>query len=343
VDARTRRLAEEITDFPDVLPRWLAAMRRGDFEEAWRQTDRIELPRRAAEKRGNFRREPHHLVWNGEPFAGRRVLVRCEHGLGDTIQFARYFPVLRQEASCVIAKVQPALLELFAGMGGIDLLINGWTAEPDPEHDLEIECMELPYAFRSTPGTLPAKVPYLPISRIEDASALRVEWPKNEQRIAVVWSASSWDTTRSVSLAQLAPIFRVEGCRFYSLQQGREREEMRTSGFPIEPLSERTEGAREAAAAMLAMDLVIAIDGMPAHLAGALGRPTWVLLQHTADWRWMDTGTSSPWYPTMRLFRQPAPGEWEPAIEQMASALAQWATREPRTRGEALILPRAAS
>ena len=204
--------------------------------------------------------------------------------------------------------------------------------------------MELPYAFRSTPETLPAKVPYLPIARIKDeARELEVQWPEDCRRIGVVWSASSWDTTRSISLAQLAPIFAVKGCRFYSLQQGPERDDVHTSGVPIEALSEQTEGAREAAAAMLEMDLVIAIDGMPAHLAGALGRPTWMLLQHTPDWRWMNAGTHSPWYPTMRLFRQPAPGEWASAIEQMAAALEDWVRSNEPAGSEALTSPRAAS
>jgi hypothetical protein len=319
-------------------------MRCGDFEAAWRETDRIELPQRAAEKAGNFQRGPHHLVWNGESFEGKRVLVRCEHGLGDTIQFARYFPALRQQASLVIAKVQPALLELFAGMKGVDLLINAWTTQPDPEHDVEIECMELPYAFRSTPDTLPAEVPYLPVARIrQTAREVNLKPAVGQRRIGVVWSASSWDPTRSISLAQLAPLFGMKGCSFYSLQQGPEREDVRTGAFPVDPLSTQTEGALEAASAMLSMDLVIAIDGMPAHLAGALGRPTWVLLQHCADWRWMESATRSPWYPTMRLFRQPLPGQWEPAIEQMAEALQQWTASEAPTQPEGFTAPRAAS
>src|SRR4051812_38093385 len=99
----------------------MAAMMRGDFEAAWRQTDRIELPRQEAERRGSFTRAAHHLVWNGTSFDNRRVLVRCEHGLGDSIQFLRYLPRLRQRARVVIVKVQPMLLQLFTGMSSIDL------------------------------------------------------------------------------------------------------------------------------------------------------------------------------------------------------------------------------
>jgi hypothetical protein len=153
----------------DVLSGWLAAMYAGDFEAAWQQTDRIEIPRRAAESAGNPQPRPEQLVWNGQAFEGKRVLVRCEHGLGDSIQFLRYVPLLRSRAAEVIVKLQPPLLALFSGMAGVDQLINAWTPEPDPPHDIAIECMELPYAFRSTISTLPAEVPYLPVERIRSA------------------------------------------------------------------------------------------------------------------------------------------------------------------------------
>jgi hypothetical protein len=299
-------------------------MRRGDFEAAWRETDRIELPRRLAEPRGEFVREPHHLTWDGSPFDGQRVLVRCEHGLGDSIQFLRYAPLLRARARHVAVKVPPALLPLFAGMDGIDTLLDAWTAEPEPEHDVAIECMELAYAFRHTAADLPARVPYLPVERIA-AEARPLSLPTaSGLKIGLVWAASAWDPSRSLALRQLAPLGRVKGVDFFSLQQGPELAELDSAPFPIFPLSRQTTGIREAAAAMLAMDLILTVDGMTAHLAGALGRPVWISLSHQADWRWMTERADSPWYPTMRLFRQRRPGDWERVIADAAAALASF-------------------
>ena len=305
----------------DIGAGWMEAMLAGDFEAAWRQTDRIELPRRAAEAQGGFTRGPEHLVWNGAPFREARVLVRCEHGLGDSIQFLRYCPRLRAEARQVIVKAQPMLLPILEGMAGIDVVRDAWTCDPDPPHDVAIECMELPYACRDAPETLPATVPYLPVDRIR-AMAQPVPIPRGGgPAIGVIWASSAWDHSRSIRLAQLAPLGEVPDVHFFSLQQGPEAVEAGRAPFPIVPLSQLTTGTREAAAAMLALDLVISVDSMTAHLAGALGRPVWVLLQHAADWRWMRRRADSPWYPTMRLFRQPAPGDWEGAIRQMAAAL----------------------
>lgn len=307
----------------DVLPRWLEAMMRGDFEAAWAQTDRIELPRRRHQASGDFTRQDYHLVWNGAPFANQRVLVRCEHGLGDTIQFLRYIPRLRAEAREVIVKVQPMLLTLFEGMPGIDMLRNAWTTDPDPEHDVAIECMEFPYAFRDTPASLPHRVPYLPVERIRTAAnRLPVEWQwPAGMKVGVIWASSAWDSSRSVSLSRLAPLATLDHVYFFSLQQGPEQSEIDSAPFPISSLSQYTMEIREAAAAMLEMDLIITVDSMTAHLAGALGRPVWVLLQHRADWRWMAERDDSPWYPTMRLFRQPTPGDWDSPIREMTGEL----------------------
>jgi hypothetical protein len=307
-------------------------MLRGDFESAWQATDRIELPRREMERGGGFIRGDHHLVWDGSEFLGKRVLVRCEHGLGDTIQFLRYLPRLRRRASYVIAKVQPALLRLVTGMPSIDLLRDAWTTDPDPPHDVAIECMELPYAFRDTPATLPARVPYLPIDQIR-AAARPLSFPGGVGlRVGLIWAASDWNPLRSIPLAALAPLALIEGVRFFSLQQGPQATDIAVAPFPIVPLSEQTKEVDDAAAAMLEMDVIITVDGMPAHLAGALGRPVWVLLQHEADWRWMQDRVDSPWYPTMRLFRQPRPGGWAEVALEVARELRWWMGRDQEDR-----------
>ena len=311
-------------DASDVGARWLEAMRRGDFEAAWRETDRIELPRRVRESRGGFVRGPQHLTWDGTPFDGRDVLIRCEHGLGDTLQFMRYAPLVRERARSVTALVQPMLVPLFEGSAAYGEVRNGWTDAPPPRHDVAIEVMELAYAFRSTVETLPREVPYLPL---EPLARVRERLPPMSGgtgvRVGLTWSASDWDTTRSVPLEALEPLGRVADVRFYSLQQGEAAKAWRDAPFTIDPYSQHTAPVEMAAAAMLDVDLVITIDSMVAHLAGALGRPVWVFLKHESDWRWIEGRDDSPWYPTMRLFRQPASGDWRGAVTAAAAALAK--------------------
>ena len=291
-------------------------MRAGDWEAAWRATDRIELPRRAQRHQARFERRPEHLRWDGTPFAGRSVLVRCEHGLGDTLQFMRFVPHL--QASHVSFMVQPMLLKLLRDAPGLGEVRNYWTEDPLPPHEVDIEVMELPYALRVTLPRLPAPYPtlagQLPRTRLPIADDGRL-------RVGLMWAASEWDTSRSVPLQLLAPLFALEEVQFYSLQQGVAAADPLLQRLDIERLSPHTTSVEMAAAAMCAMDVVITVDAMPAHLAGTLGRPTWVLLKHEADWRWMQDREDSPWYPTVRLFRQPRAGDWMSVARQVAANL----------------------
>jgi hypothetical protein len=305
----------------DVARRWMAAMRRGDFEEAWRQTDRIEIERRALQACGRFTPQPHYLCWDGTAFDARDVLVRCRHGLGDTLQFVRYVPLLRKRARSVCVLVQPQLLPLLQRSREFGDVRSGWTNEKPP-HEVEIEIMELAYAFRSTEETLPREVPYVsdaPLAGEErELPAIGCE---DTLDVGLLWCASDWDTSRSISLDAFAPLRTVQGAKFHSLQQGTERAAWRNACFDIEPLHEHTTEIVAAAAAMQKLDLVITIDGMAAHLAGALARPVWVLLKHEADWRWMRDRADSPWYPTMRLFRQTRAGDWSEVIGRVVHEL----------------------
>jgi hypothetical protein len=311
------------SEFDDVGNRWFAAMRTGDFAEAWRQTDRIELERRAREAAGTFSRQPHHLAWNGAAFEGRHVLVRCNHGLGDTLQFIRFIPLLRRRTASVTLLIQPQLVKLFAGCVDFGVVRNGWTDEPPP-YEVEIEIMELAYAFRSTVQTLPRRVPYLPLAQISTCAfpSLGVG---DCRRVGLIWAASDWDTSRSIPIEALAPLRGTRGIEFYSLQQGKSMDESRRAAFPINCLSQHTADATAAAAAMLKLDLIISVDSMAAHLAGALGRPVWLLLQHEADWRWMTDRSDSPWYPTMRIFRQHRRGDWLSVAQTVTTALQEFA------------------
>lgn len=321
----------------DVAALWLAAMRRGDWAEAWRQTDRIELPRRASQARDDFAREPRHLLWDGTPFAGRSVLVRCEHGLGDTLQFIRFVPRLSRMARHVSVRVQPPLLGLLSGAPGLGAVGNAWSAEAAPAHDVAIEVMELPYALRSSIANLPPPYPHL---RAKVAGTLDFDWPRDERlRVGLVWAASDWDRSRSIPPALMEPLLRVDEVRFFSLQQGEAAHD--ALSMRLVALSRHTGDIAAAAAAMLALDLVISVDAMAAHLAATLGRPTWLLLKHDADWRWMRGRGDSPWYPAMRLFRQPAPGDWRSVIAAATRALREQA-KAHRTQARESFSPRRA-
>ena len=314
----------------DVARRWMAAMRAGDWEAAWQQTDRLELPRRVEQALPGFRPQPHHLVWDGQRFTGRSVLVRCEHGLGDTLQFLRFLPAIQRQAAEVHLMVQPPLLDLLRGGPGLGQVHNGWLGPDWPDHEVEIEVMELAYALRCTADSVPPPYPHL--AALARSRAV-IDLPDDDGRLRVglLWSASDWDSTRSLTLPMLAPLLALEHVRFFGLQQGNAVRDPSISQWPIEPLWQQTESVESAAAAMLAMDLVICVDGMPAHLAATLGRPTWLLLKHDADWRWMTGRNDTPWYPTARLFRQPRPGDWAAVVDAVAAAC----RRQPRAPTEA--------
>jgi hypothetical protein len=308
-------------DAQQAAAAWLAAMRKGRWSEAWRQTDRIELARRTAQQRGGFIRQPHHLLWDGTPFERRSVLVRCQHGLGDTLQFIRFVPTISRIAREVNLLVQPQLLTLLTGAPGLGTVRNAWTDAPPPAHDVEIEVMELAYALRTTPDTVPPPYPHL-IERAAGRLTLAAMQGKR-LRVALLWAASDWDESRSIPLPLLEPLLSLPQAQFFSLQQGEAAADPAIARLPIVPLSQRTREIADAAAAMLQMDLVISVDGMAAHLAATLGRPTWLLLKHDADWRWMQGRGDTPWYPTMWLLRQRCPGDWASVVTAAARALSK--------------------
>ncbi len=295
-------------------------MRSGDFEAAWKQTDRLEIPRRRTRRQESVARPAWHLVWDGSSFAGKRVLVRCEHGLGDTLQFIRYVPLVRELARSVTVLAQPALLPLLGLMPEFGEVRDAWSGEAFPEADVEIECMELAYAFRSTVETLPRRVPYLSPAAIR-AAGPPAGLPGAGKRVGLIWASSSWDSSRSLAPGDLMPLSNVPAVSWFSLQQGPEADEAGSAPIPICPLSSRTRGTLEAAAAMLELDLIITVDTMAAHLAGALGRPVWLLLREDADWRWMRDRRDCPWYPTMRIFRRTARGGWQRVMDEVATSL----------------------
>jgi hypothetical protein len=278
----------------------------GDFERAWAVSDRI----RERTRRFQDPRTPRHLqqVWDGTPLADRRVLVRCYHGLGDTIQFIRYAPLVKRIARHVAVWAPPRLLPLLATTAGIDSLLPLHDGTPEISYDVDVEIMELPYVCRTTLGTIPNHVPYLSVD------PLSVPW-QGKTRVGIVWRAGEWDVQRSIPFPLLAPLLDV-GVECYQLQhlpRPEERHHQLRTLDADDPVS--------LARAMRGLDLVITIDSLSAHLAGALGVRVWTLLRKESDWRWMQARDDSPWYPTMRLFRQSDEGEWAEVLHKVRSAL----------------------
>ena len=250
------------------------------------------------------------------------MIVRCEHGLGDSLMFMRFLPHLR--ARDLHFLVQPPLVELLRGAPGLGEVRNYWTDDPLPSHEVDLEVMELPYVLRTTLVDLPPPYP-CPEERLAS-----FELPDDGRlRVGLLWSVSDWGQARSVPLQALAPLFERVGVQFYSLQQGEAANDPLLDRFDIEKLSPRTSSLGMAGAAIAQMDVVITPDAMAAHLAGMLGRPTWVMLLHDADWRWMVDRDDSPWYPTARLFRQARPGDWEGVAHAMARELRAHTTGLP--------------
>jgi hypothetical protein len=296
--------------------RWFREMRRGDWEAAWRASDAI---LRAHAGVDCWHRPRHEQwVWDGTPLDGKRVLVRCYHGLGDTLQFIRYLPKVRAIAAETIVWAQPALIPLLRTADGIDRLEPLHDGAYEGEHDVDVEVMELAHVFRSTPGTLPATVPYL--------HAAPAPLPRDGRlAVGLVWRAGDWDERRSLPFSLLQPLAELPGIDLHVLQRGPALDECP----PAWGTRSGCDDVLQAARVMRALDLVITVDSMPAHLAGALGVPVWTLLIHDADWRWMEGRGDTPWYPTMRLFRQPAPGEWAPVVRRVADELRALATARP--------------
>ena len=291
----------------DDAAEWVKRARRGDFEGAWTLSDRI-LARGQLCDHTSPRH--HQQVWDGTPLAGRRVLIRCYHGLGDTVQFVRYAPMVRAVAREVIVWAQPALLDLLSPVAGIDRLLPLHDGSPEATYDVDVEVMELPFVFRTTLDTIPRACPYL--------QARPLPLPGDRPRIGLVWRAGAWEQRRSIAFAQLAPLMELRGCSWFQLQHEAEPDERHRDLAVVD-----TGDVAQTARFMSDLDLVITIDSLPAHLAGALGAPVWTLLTTPADWRWMTDRTDSPWYPTMRLFRQRDAGEWRPVIEDVHHALQQ--------------------
>ena len=282
-------------------------MKRGDLAVAWQINDAV-LARRLSQ-RDEWWQWPRHVqpVWTGAPLQDRHVLVRCYHGLGDTLQFLRFAAPLRKVARRVSFWVQPSLVPLVTTAPGIDTVLPLHDGSPAIDFEVDVEIMELPHALRATPDMIAEGVPYLfPRPPLRTAAGALA-------RIGFVWRAGTWDPQRSIPAQLLAPLGTADKAEHFSFQMDAIEEEVAA----LDAVDSRTANIEELATRILSMDLVITVDTFVAHLAGALGVPTWTLLHSQCDWRWMQRRSDTPWYPAMRLFRQNRPGDWEGVVDEV--------------------------
>ena len=294
----------------------LAILALGDFENGWRKHE----CRWYAELGQPLRRVAPGPYWLGdEDLTGRTIIVHAEQGHGDTIMYLRYIPLLRQRAARVLLEVQPALKPMLLGMP--DVYARG---EDPPPYDIQCSFMSLPRAFRTTLDTIPAEVPYLTVPPESLAKWQDRLGPSDgRRRIGIAWTGASAVWNRSIPLPLLEPLLARTDCVFHIIQITMEPDDRATlERLPhlIDHSADLADFADTAALVEL-MDLIVTVDTALAHLGGALAKPTWTMLPFGAEYRWLTAGTTSAWYPTMRLFRQPELYGWPLVVEAINTAL----------------------
>ena len=313
----------------------LTQLRLGDWERGWA----------GYEARWRFRevhRRPRKFTrprWNGEELDGERVLLHAEQGLGDTIQFCRYAALVAARGGVPILEVQPAAERLMRTIPVVGAVVCAGTAETAvmdanaAEFDCECPMMSLPAVFATTVETVPWAGAYLGADeelvreKRRQFGALRGD-DRSRIRVGLAWAGNSKykaDAARSMRLKTLLPLLRAVDAHWISLQKGEAAEQL--ASLPEDVcVVDGSSGERdlaETAALVATFDLVITTDTCIAHLAGAMGKPVWILLPHLADWRWMEVSERTPWYPTARLFRQRVAGDWAEVLERVSDAAGQ--------------------
>ena len=280
---------------------WIASMRRADFAAAWA------IAQRHMQGRDPARRDdpalPYHRrwVWDGRPYDGRHCLVRCYHGLGDSIQFARFLPLLAERAASLTVEMQPRLIDLMADGQGAMRFVPFDEARPLPPSQCDLEITELDFALRSTPAD--AAMPYL--------SAQRAVLPGGS--VGICYGAGGWDPARSVPPELFAPLCDRAPC-ISLMPEPTSLPVLNPAGCPYD--------MRATAALVAGAELIVTVDTMIAHLAGALGKPVWLLLKSDPDWRWPLGERWTPLYPSMRVYAQPRAGDWEAVLAKVLRDLA---------------------
>ena len=311
----------------------LALLLAGKLRQGWRAYESRGALQQFERRRGPVNQPP----WNGRRLNGKRILVYAEQGLGDAIQFVRYAPRIAERGGRVVVECLPPLQRLFQAVGGIETLIT--TEDPLPEFDVYSPLLSLPRLFGTDLSSVPTDVPYVGASRHIQAKWRQRLASYSGLRIGLAWAGSPsnvHDAKRSITLDALSPLGGIPGVRYFSLQKRPSGVAPLTppAGIPLVDLDPWLTDFAETAAAMESLDLIISVDTAVAHLAGALGRPVWIMLPFVPDWRWLVERQDSPWYPTARLFRQPSRGDWRSVIGAVRKALGEFrhVAHEPRLK-----------
>jgi tetratricopeptide (TPR) repeat protein len=294
----------------------LARLTVGDFAIGWKRW-------RGLEGRWGFRRLPQPLWLGDAALSGKTILLYPEQGMGDAIQFVRYAALLAERGAQVVLELPPALAPLLTAVPGVATVVAHGEALPRFNVHAPLCC--LPAAFATTLETIPRTTPYLAVP-----AAKRAQWravlPSGRKRVGLVWAGDAKhgnDRHRSMPLAALRPLLELTGFRFVALQKAlRPGDATLLEAMPdVLHIGDRLADFSDTAAIIAELDLVITVDTAVAHLAGALGKPVWILLPFSPDWRWLLDRDDSPWYPTARLFRQSIIGDWANPVDRIRQAL----------------------
>ncbi len=316
-------------DHPEIHSNYGAALlTAGDFAAGWREHEWRLKPGGA---RGLTHRQFREPAWNGDDPKGRTILLHAEQGLGDTLQFVRYAPLLVERGAKVILEVYRPLTRLLACLPGVDTVVA--TGDTLPPFDAHLSLMSAPFAMKTTLETVPAHIPYLAADATAVAAWHEKISPSGRLKVGLVWagdprphdpSAHKTDKARSIPLRTLMPLLRETRVQFISLQQGAARTQLQdipASHRPLDPM-DAVDDFADTAALVETLDLIITVDTAVAHLAGGLGKPVWILSRFDGCWRWLKDHDDTPWYPTARLFHQHAPGAWDDVIARVGEVLA---------------------
>jgi len=319
-DAALEEFAKALKLDPDHADcRWdraLTLLQKGDFKEGFKEYEwRWKLKR--AEPR-NFKQP----LWDGGALKGKTILIHAEQGFGDMIHFARYIPMVKAKGGNVVVEVAQPLARLFSTIPGVGQVVN--QGAQLPRFDVYAPMMSLARILGTTLETIPANVPYL---KAPEAHGPQLPATMSRARkVGIVWAGRAThqnDANRSVTFTNFVELLGLPQTTVYSLQQGPAADDIAAGGCQafVLDIGRRMRDFADTAAVIEQLDLVISVDTAVAHLAGALGKPVWVMLPYPGDWRWMLERDDSPWYPTMRLFRQQRPGVWDPVFERARKAL----------------------
>jgi hypothetical protein len=300
---------------------WL--LQQGRLLEGWEEYEwRWQLKEFPTPKRPFQYEQSDRRRWRGEDLAGRTILLHAEQGVGDTIQFLRYVPLVAARGGKVILEIQRELRRLVQNIPGAQQVIIAGDELPD--FQLHCPLMSLPLAFGTTLETIPADIPYLHADPGDVEKWRERLGDQSRMRIGLAWAgnpAHKKNAERSIDASLLAPLASVANVQYHSLLAMPLPK--LPAGLIVTDHSNELHDFADTAALIANLDLVIAVDTAVAHLAGAMGKKVWTMVSYFPDWRWMDDREDSPWYPTLRLFRQKAPGDWASVIARVARALSE--------------------